>query len=347
MYLIVGLYLPQVSKCDAVPGRSNQTSISVKREGVYYGRPGAPRGYIRTCSDSPVIMDLVAWRGEGGKQLRSFVDSTSRFAYRIECKQGVKCDAVPGRSNQTSISVKREGVYYGQCSEIRGTNHASTRAPGYIGRLLSQLFPVAHCAGYDEAGPSRPTASVALSQRHPVLESIPLLEGIPVPEEHTWEAVASPFYYSSLVHIPGEIQDPLTLSKLSKLNGYLLFWDLDVKKEICGGYTQALQRELDQTAAVLLPAKLDFFIEKEETRFLTHKFGNTLWQTYANQSYFLPEKKSIFEESVRLTLHRYGLTTKTRLSDGIFSLRLHGRNSPVFCQVIREFWAKVSVLSPN
>nr|WMV85460.1 cytochrome c oxidase subunit 2 [Dendrobium nobile] len=37
---------------------------------------------------------------------------------------GVKCDAVPGRSNQTSISVQREGVYYGQCSEIRGTNHA-------------------------------------------------------------------------------------------------------------------------------------------------------------------------------------------------------------------------------
>ncbi|KAI3911514.1 hypothetical protein MKW98_010401 [Papaver atlanticum] len=37
---------------------------------------------------------------------------------------GVKCDAVPGRSNQTSILVQREGVYYGQCSEIRGTNHA-------------------------------------------------------------------------------------------------------------------------------------------------------------------------------------------------------------------------------
>ncbi|RWR98188.1 Copper centre CuA [Cinnamomum micranthum f. kanehirae] len=55
---------------------------------LYLCRPGAPRGYIRTCSDSPVIMDLVAWRGEGGKQLRSFVDSTSRFAYRIECKQG-------------------------------------------------------------------------------------------------------------------------------------------------------------------------------------------------------------------------------------------------------------------
>jgi Cytochrome C oxidase subunit II, periplasmic domain len=34
---------------------------------------------------------------------------------------GVKCDAVPGRLNQTSISVQREGVYYGQCSEICGT----------------------------------------------------------------------------------------------------------------------------------------------------------------------------------------------------------------------------------
>ncbi|KAI3893011.1 hypothetical protein MKX03_008625, partial [Papaver bracteatum] len=31
---------------------------------------------------------------------------------------GVKCDVVPGRSNQTSILVQREGVYYGQCSEI-------------------------------------------------------------------------------------------------------------------------------------------------------------------------------------------------------------------------------------
>lgn len=37
---------------------------------------------------------------------------------------GVKCDAVPGRLNQVSIFIKREGVYYGQCSELCGTNHA-------------------------------------------------------------------------------------------------------------------------------------------------------------------------------------------------------------------------------
>jgi cytochrome c oxidase subunit 2 len=36
---------------------------------------------------------------------------------------GVKCDAVPGRLNQTSFFLQREGVFYGQCSEICGANH--------------------------------------------------------------------------------------------------------------------------------------------------------------------------------------------------------------------------------
>lgn len=37
---------------------------------------------------------------------------------------GIKCDAVPGRLNQSSVFIKREGVYYGQCSELCGVNHA-------------------------------------------------------------------------------------------------------------------------------------------------------------------------------------------------------------------------------
>lgn len=36
---------------------------------------------------------------------------------------GVKVDACPGRLNQTSLFIKREGLYYGQCSEICGVNH--------------------------------------------------------------------------------------------------------------------------------------------------------------------------------------------------------------------------------
>ena len=38
---------------------------------------------------------------------------------------GVKLDAVPGRLNQTSLLASREGLFYGQCSEICGFGHQS------------------------------------------------------------------------------------------------------------------------------------------------------------------------------------------------------------------------------
>ncbi|MET4697431.1 cytochrome c oxidase subunit 2 [Constrictibacter sp. MBR-5] len=37
---------------------------------------------------------------------------------------GVKLDAVPGRLNETWVRIDREGVYYGQCSELCGVRHA-------------------------------------------------------------------------------------------------------------------------------------------------------------------------------------------------------------------------------
>jgi cytochrome c oxidase subunit 2 len=36
---------------------------------------------------------------------------------------GIKKDAVPGRINETWINIKKEGVYYGQCSELCGSKH--------------------------------------------------------------------------------------------------------------------------------------------------------------------------------------------------------------------------------
>lgn len=36
---------------------------------------------------------------------------------------GVKMDACPGRLNQVSMFIKREGVFFGQCSELCGVNH--------------------------------------------------------------------------------------------------------------------------------------------------------------------------------------------------------------------------------
>lgn len=36
---------------------------------------------------------------------------------------GVKVDACPGRLNQTTLFIKKPGIFYGQCSELCGTNH--------------------------------------------------------------------------------------------------------------------------------------------------------------------------------------------------------------------------------
>lgn len=38
---------------------------------------------------------------------------------------GLKIDATPGRLNQASVLIQREGVFYGQCSEICGVLHSA------------------------------------------------------------------------------------------------------------------------------------------------------------------------------------------------------------------------------
>jgi cytochrome c oxidase subunit 2 len=37
---------------------------------------------------------------------------------------GIKTDAVPGRTNEVWFKAEKEGIYYGQCSELCGQNHA-------------------------------------------------------------------------------------------------------------------------------------------------------------------------------------------------------------------------------
>lgn len=37
---------------------------------------------------------------------------------------GLKTDAIPGRTNETWFNAERTGVYYGQCSELCGVDHA-------------------------------------------------------------------------------------------------------------------------------------------------------------------------------------------------------------------------------
>jgi heme/copper-type cytochrome/quinol oxidase subunit 2 len=38
---------------------------------------------------------------------------------------GIKTDACAGRVNQVSVYIPREGIYYGQCSELCGVSHSA------------------------------------------------------------------------------------------------------------------------------------------------------------------------------------------------------------------------------
>ena len=55
-----------------------------------------------------------------------FIVSSGDVIHSYACPSlAVKCDAYPGRLNQFSILVNREGTFFGQCSEICGILHSS------------------------------------------------------------------------------------------------------------------------------------------------------------------------------------------------------------------------------
>nr|QCS26203.1 cytochrome c oxidase subunit 2 [Acanthothecis fontana] len=55
-----------------------------------------------------------------------FIVTAADVIHSFACPAlGIKCDAYPGRLNQVSVLVNREGTFYGQCSEICGVLHSS------------------------------------------------------------------------------------------------------------------------------------------------------------------------------------------------------------------------------
>jgi len=69
------------------------------------------------ATDNPVIVpvgSVVRMQVTGGDVLH---------AWKIPAF-GVHMDAVPGRLNETWYKVEKEGVYFGQCSELCGLNHS-------------------------------------------------------------------------------------------------------------------------------------------------------------------------------------------------------------------------------
>jgi cytochrome c oxidase subunit 2 len=55
-----------------------------------------------------------------------FVITSGDVIHSFACPSlGIKTDAYPGRLNQVSVFINREGVFYGQCSEICGILHSA------------------------------------------------------------------------------------------------------------------------------------------------------------------------------------------------------------------------------
>jgi cytochrome c oxidase subunit 2 len=72
---------------------------------------------------------------------------------------GIKMDANPGKINETWVQITREGIYYGQCSEICGTGHSympiaiKAVSKAAFDEWVAQAKQVYARAGEPEGGP--------------------------------------------------------------------------------------------------------------------------------------------------------------------------------------------------
>ncbi|ADL00115.1 cytochrome c oxidase subunit II [Brevundimonas subvibrioides] len=71
----------------------------------------------RLAADEPLVVPV-------GKTVRVLVTAADVIHAFAMPAFGLKTDAVPGRVNETWFKAERTGVFYGQCSELCGVDHA-------------------------------------------------------------------------------------------------------------------------------------------------------------------------------------------------------------------------------
>ena len=80
-------------------------------------RRGMPHSLYRLAADEPMVVPV-------GANVRLLVTAADVIHAVALPAFGLKTDAVPGRVNETWFRADRPGVYYGQCSELCGVDHA-------------------------------------------------------------------------------------------------------------------------------------------------------------------------------------------------------------------------------
>jgi cytochrome c oxidase subunit 2 len=78
---------------------------------------GMPHDLYRLAADEPLVVPV-------GKVVRVLVTGADVIHAFALPAFGLKTDAVPGRVNETWFRAEREGIFYGQCSELCGDDHA-------------------------------------------------------------------------------------------------------------------------------------------------------------------------------------------------------------------------------
>lgn len=95
--------------------------IQYVSNGIHYGLPSdpapTPEKPLYLATDYPMVIPVnryIRYQTTSDRVIHSW--TVPAF--------GVKTDAVPGRLNEGWFLVEETGVYYGQCSELCGKNHA-------------------------------------------------------------------------------------------------------------------------------------------------------------------------------------------------------------------------------
>jgi cytochrome c oxidase subunit 2 len=106
---------------------------------------------FRLAADNPMVVPV-------GKTVRLLITGADVIHAVALPAFGLKTDAIPGRVNETWFKAEKTGVYYGQCSELCGVDHA----------FMPIQINVVSQAEYDAwAGPHKPAPAAPAAETAP------------------------------------------------------------------------------------------------------------------------------------------------------------------------------------
>jgi len=98
-----------------------KVSDPVEREWIFsnnHNLPSSAPQALRLLSvDAPLVLPVH-------HNIRALISSTDVLHSWAVPALGIKLDACPGRLNEVGFTIQQQGIFYGQCSEICGVNHA-------------------------------------------------------------------------------------------------------------------------------------------------------------------------------------------------------------------------------